>query len=61
MPHDISGQPLREGDEVLIRARVVRIDSGDNYCNVSLETVQPMYPGEHKSAITLNTRQVEKV
>jgi hypothetical protein len=37
------------------------VSTGEEYCNVNLETVEPMFPGEYKSAITLNAKQVELV
>jgi hypothetical protein len=60
MPHDKNGNILQPGDRVIVRAVVNRVDAGDEYCNVTLETEEPMYPGDHRSALTLNTRQVEK-
>lgn len=60
MPHDKNGNQLSPGDNVIVRATVVRVDAGEDYCNIQLETVEPMFPGEHKSAITLNAKQVEK-
>ncbi len=60
MPHDAKGQIIQEGDEVVIRARVKRVDLGDQYCNVTLEAL-PMPPYEVPYSIVLNTRQVEKV
>lgn len=60
MPHDKNGRALSAGDEVTIRAKVVDVNAGEEYCNVSLDTVEPMYPGEHKTHIVLNAKQVEK-
>lgn len=62
MPHDKNGTLLQEGDEVLVRATVRSlISTGDDYCNVTLDTVEPMYPGTEKTGISLNAKQVEKV
>lgn len=61
MPHDKNGRVLTEGDLVNVPARVKRIHEGDEYCNVEIETVEPMYPGDSKSNLTLNTKQVELV
>lgn len=60
MPHDKNGQVLSIGDTVLIEAKVKNVYTGDEYCNVELETVEVMYPGENKSGITLNAKQVTK-
>jgi uncharacterized Zn ribbon protein len=61
MPHDINGQLLAEGDFVVIVAKVKQVHATAEYCNLSLETVEAMYPGEHKSALTLNSKQVTKI
>lgn len=63
MPHDKNGHTLVAGDLVNIPARVREVYStdGDAYCNVCLETVEPMFPTESKSTITLNAKQVELV
>lgn len=60
MPHDKNGQPLTAGDDVLIRATVTSVSPGEEYCNVNVETVEPMFPGTNKTLIVLNARQVEK-
>lgn len=61
MPHDIHGNELHVGDLVTVRCRVKSIQLTEEYCNVSLETVERMFPGEHVSALTLNAKQTEKV
>lgn len=60
MPHDKNGKALAEGDKVIVRATVKQIHAGEEYCNVGLETDEPMFPSEHKTSITLNAKQVEK-
>lgn len=60
MPHDREGNLLSEGDIVMVPAVVKSVSTGTDYCNVSLETVESMYPGEHKSAMSLNAKQVVK-
>lgn len=62
MPHDACGNELNPGDEVIVRCRVTQITSnGSDYCNVALETVEPMFPGEYKTSISLNAKQTERV
>lgn len=61
MPHDRSGKELKEGDVVMILARVTQLQPGPDYCNVTVRTVHPMPPGTESSNFALNTRQVEKV
>lgn len=58
MPHDLVGNSLTVGDIVLVPARVKSIYPGDEYCNVTLETTQAMFPGTSKSGMTLNASQV---
>ncbi len=62
MPHDKNGHVLNEGDLVSIPARVTSVMStdGDAWSNVIVETVEPMYPGDTKTTISLNAKQVEK-
>lgn len=61
MPHDKNGHLLEVGDKVLVECEVKQVTTGEEYCNVTLETREPMYPGHHKSGITLNAKQVVKV
>jgi hypothetical protein len=61
VPHDKNGERVRVDDLVTVRCRVTAVSLGDDFCNVSLETVEPMHPGDHKTGISLNARQVEKV
>jgi hypothetical protein len=60
MPHDVNGNELEVGDAVWVRCRVTAIQTGDEYCNCTLETVEPMYPGTHHTVLSLNARQVLK-
>jgi hypothetical protein len=59
MPHDRTGQPIEVGGEVTVSFRVQAVQSGDEYCNVTLESVERMYPGEHKTVLNVNARQVD--
>jgi len=61
MPHDLAGKLLQKGDRVFIVAIVKDIQEGDEYCNVTLETDQPMFPSDSKTTIVLNTKQTKKV
>lgn len=61
MAHDRDGHELKVGDKVLIPATVQSMQLGDTYCNVSLSTDEPMYPGDYKTNISLNGKQVCKV
>lgn len=44
MPHDVHGRLLKVGDRVLILALVTHLDEGEDYCNVSLESVYGRRP-----------------
>lgn len=47
MPHDIKGQLLNVGDEVVLRGKVKSIDSEQpTYCNITLQTVNGMEPAQ---------------
>lgn len=61
MPHDKNGHVLQAGDRVNIPCIVDAVQAGEDYCNVTLRTVDPMPPYSVPNTITLNTRQVEKV
>ena len=61
MPHDAKGHPLKEGDAVVIRARVKSVQPAEEYCNVNLLTEEPMPPYTEGTTLVLNTRQVELV
>lgn len=61
MPHDIKGNVLKVGDEVVLRGKITAIQPGEEYCNCTLE-VPPMYPRtEPESMSAVNTRQLEKI
>ncbi len=60
MPHDKNGQPLQVGDIVNVKAKIISIYTGDKYCNLSLETVENMYPGDYKTGLTLNAKQITR-
>lgn len=59
--HDKNGKLLAVGDRVKVDCVISNTSSTDDYCNITLLTVEPMYPGNDKSCITLNAKQVEKV
>lgn len=61
MPHDKNGKLLQIGDEVTVRAKVTSVNAGAEYCNVGLETVEPMHPTANTTALSLNAAQVEKL
>jgi hypothetical protein len=61
MPHDVNGRLLKVGDRVTVTCLITGISQSENYCNLSLETVQPMAPGTYKSQLSLNTKQVELI
>ena len=61
MPHDRDGKLLSVGDEVLVPCRIKTIHDTEGYCNVDLETLQPMYPGDTRSLVVLNAKQVVKM
>lgn len=60
MPHDRDGQLLNVGDRVLVPCTIKEIQQTEEYCNVTLETAQPMPPTNRRSCLVLNARQVVK-
>lgn len=66
MPHDKNGALLKEGDEVVIRARIKSISSNVGFCNATLVTSSPIVdddgkPVGYENTLTINTNQCEKV
>lgn len=54
--HDAKGRPLKEGDVVLIPAKITSLHAGEDYCNVSLQTVLGRRPDDAKESISaINT------
>lgn len=54
--HDKNGKPLAVGDLVLIVAQVKELQSGEDYCNVTLETMEGRRPDGAKETIhAINT------
>ena len=52
--HDRNGTPLKKGDQVLIPAIITELHPTEDYCNVSLESVEGRRPDglkEHFGAI----------
>jgi hypothetical protein len=54
--HDRNGTPLKKGDLVLIPAVITELQAGEDYCNVSLQTVSGRRPDGLKEYISaINT------
>jgi hypothetical protein len=60
MPHDRDGELVKVGDKVNIPAIVTAIQTGEEYCNISVQPVEPMYPSDRHDTITFNSKQVVK-
>jgi hypothetical protein len=61
MPHDVKGRLLKLGDEVVIRGKITQLQTGEEFCNVSVE-IAPMPPYTERSTLSaLNTKQCELV
>lgn len=56
--HDCKGRPISVGDTVLVPFTVTTTSATEEFCNVTLETVAVMFPGDRKTMLTANTRQV---
>ena len=62
MPHDVNNNLLAEGDEVILRAKVKSIQAGEDYCNVTIESVHGRRPdGLKESVSAINTGVLEKI
>lgn len=60
MPHDRNGTPLAKGDKVFIEAVITELQTGEEYCNVTLQTVSARKPDGQKETISANTAVLEK-
>lgn len=61
MPHDANGKLLKVGDTVNVRCQVQDIFQTEEYCNLTLKTNLPMFPGTDLTTIVLNAKQVFRV
>jgi hypothetical protein len=54
--HDANGTRLNVGDTVLIPARIIELHAGEDYCNVTVETIHARRPDARKERISaINT------
>lgn len=61
MPHDKNGKLIVENDTVVVEFKVKSITTSEQYCNVELESKEPMPPHGDKSIVWLNAAQVLKI
>lgn len=60
MPHDKNGELLKVGDKVTVECEITAVQTGEEYCNLSVKTVEPMHPSKDSTSLTLNAKQVIK-
>lgn len=53
--HDKDGERLKVGDTILIEAIITELGSGDDHCNVNVETTAGRRPDGMKERISVNT------
>jgi hypothetical protein len=56
--HDMNGTPVTLGAKVLVPMVVTQVSEGTDFCNCTLESAHPMFPGDSKTACTFNTKQI---
>ena len=62
MPHDNSNRKLQVGDEVIVKFVIKSLAEGEEFCNVTLETVRGRRPdGAKETWSAVNTGVVELV
>lgn len=61
MPHDVNNNLLEVGDEVIVRAKVTSIQTGEEYCNVTIQSVNGRKPDGMQEMFCLNAAVLEKV
>lgn len=57
MPHSQEGLELQPGDLVSVLFEVKAVHAGIEFCNVDLDTVEPMPPYTTPTRVVLNTKQ----
>lgn len=54
--HDRNGTPLQTGDVVLVPARITQLNAGEDFCNVTIETLHGRRPDGNKETMSaINT------
>lgn len=56
--HDINGTKLEAGDSVVLEGVITSVQPGEEYCNLTFESDEVMPPGNSKTTVTLNSKQV---
>lgn len=59
--HDKNGTPLSVGNRVTLECVILETTSSDDFCNLKIETVEPMHPSDRRDSQWVNARQVVKV
>jgi hypothetical protein len=59
--HDRDGKPLAVGDTVTIAFVITDTSATEDYCNVQLQTVEPMFPSNRFDKYWFNAKQTVKV
>lgn len=58
MPHTKDGVEVKKGDTLFVPVVVMSVQSGTEYCNVTVETAEPMFPSNTPTCLTFNTKQL---
>lgn len=58
MPHDINGTRLKVGDSIVVEGTIKDIQLGEEYCNITMVTDEPMFPSDQPTVVVLNAKQV---
>lgn len=62
MPHDKNGELISVRDHVTVEFVVTAVSTGEEQCNVNLESVEGMPPNGYKTSLgAINTRQTVKL
>jgi hypothetical protein len=59
--HDRNGQALKEGDLVSVLFKIKSVGPDQDFCNCTLETVDPMPGNGSQSTLVLNAKQTTLV
>lgn len=58
MPHTKDGREVRQGESYNLPVRIIEVQSGENHCNCTCETVEPLFPTNQPNQLVVNTKQL---
>lgn len=60
MPHDYNGELIQVGDIVYLVGKVSQITTGEEFCNIMVDSTLPAKPAGAMASFWFNANQVTK-